>query len=1090
MPVVSNLITVLSAEDSSFTAGMRRASQQTRDFRATQERELRAASSAAETYNRSLRGSLGNVAQQVQDVAVQFQSGTSAAIIFAQQGPQIAGAFGPVGAIIGALAGVTVVAASAFLGFGKNVDEAKAATEAMEAATKSLDGTIAGSAGSVEDLARKYRVLGEEMRIIERLELGKTIRESEAALSAIRDQIASAVQEASDSGQLALLRQSEALARLDPGATRNAGVVQLQRFLEGLETALAESAQGGLTQFADQIDRLATSLPDAGSDARGLADSFIAPAENAIKLSTAIKQARTALDALAGKSTSGTDPFVDQAKAAEQAEKAVEKATKASAKAAAQSDRRQDALAREIENMRRLVAAGAESTAAYEATKTAIEAESKAIAAGLDPKGREARIIAELTARLDEQAEARRRNTRALDDATKASEKFYEDAAKRIDQMFVGEGTNDNRDVENLQRNLQTNVASAIDRGFEDGFGSVGDLVGQFGSLLKSTVATALADSLITESVAKSIKAGIDAPLSAIAPSLAGTQAGNVAVGNAAAGAAGAAFGGYAIGQQFAGNRALGTLGGAASGAGIGYVVGGPIGAGIGAGIGGIAGFIGSGQTGGTRNNNFDTTIDLATGTTSGGGLKPDAGNVSNVQAVATDIQTLRQGVRAFGVILADARLTIQSGNRSGLTLDGEKFGSLADLNAAALRKALEGATGLSGGQQTALRNSTAKDAAGLLTDLGIPEALDALRRPLTVFEQATKDLATVFVEANDNAERLGLSTRGLAEAQAREQQRLVDAYKAELGILTPLQVTVAAQVEQWSQAKRQLDALGLSEAEFREARADALAATRQAALAQLGFIDPLTQQINELTRVFGEAAKSADFFGKTEAEIYAQRDKLIADARRQALEQQRQALETQQSAILSQMEQAANIIRADFSRKLDQIGDRRRDIAGALNPLSSLRDNILIGDLGNRGVDQRLGSAQTLFDQAVRDARNAGTTAEEAQLLAQRGEALIGLGRDAFGSGAPANDLTRNVLSIVNELTGGLTKEDRLLAAVERQTERQVKAFEEKLPEAIREGTEATAAGLAAAKAELVELRRDVRALNDNLAALARKKA
>lgn len=49
---------------------------------------------------------LGNVSMQLQDIAVQMQSGTRASIIFAQQGSQILSAFGPMGAVAGAVAAV------------------------------------------------------------------------------------------------------------------------------------------------------------------------------------------------------------------------------------------------------------------------------------------------------------------------------------------------------------------------------------------------------------------------------------------------------------------------------------------------------------------------------------------------------------------------------------------------------------------------------------------------------------------------------------------------------------------------------------------------------------------------------------------------------------------------------------------------------------------------------------------------------------------------------------------------------------------------------------------------------------------------
>ena len=52
---------------------------------------------------RGFRGQMGNVGFQLQDVAVQAQMGTNAMVIIGQQGSQLAGGFGPTGALIGAV---------------------------------------------------------------------------------------------------------------------------------------------------------------------------------------------------------------------------------------------------------------------------------------------------------------------------------------------------------------------------------------------------------------------------------------------------------------------------------------------------------------------------------------------------------------------------------------------------------------------------------------------------------------------------------------------------------------------------------------------------------------------------------------------------------------------------------------------------------------------------------------------------------------------------------------------------------------------------------------------------------------------------
>ncbi|CAB4157207.1 NAD-dependent DNA ligase, adenylation [uncultured Caudovirales phage] len=83
------------------------------------------------------RGQIQNVAFQLQDMAVQLGAGTAASVVFAQQGSQIASAFGPVGAVVGALAAVGIpLLALAFSGASA---EAEALSKAAEGQAKSLD---------------------------------------------------------------------------------------------------------------------------------------------------------------------------------------------------------------------------------------------------------------------------------------------------------------------------------------------------------------------------------------------------------------------------------------------------------------------------------------------------------------------------------------------------------------------------------------------------------------------------------------------------------------------------------------------------------------------------------------------------------------------------------------------------------------------------------------------------------------------------------------------------------------------------------------------------------------------------------------
>lgn len=69
---------------------------------------------------RFMRGGLGQVGHQVQDIAVQLQMGTDKMLVFGQQGSQIASLFGPQGAVIGA---VLAVGAAISVAFSRDVEK-------------------------------------------------------------------------------------------------------------------------------------------------------------------------------------------------------------------------------------------------------------------------------------------------------------------------------------------------------------------------------------------------------------------------------------------------------------------------------------------------------------------------------------------------------------------------------------------------------------------------------------------------------------------------------------------------------------------------------------------------------------------------------------------------------------------------------------------------------------------------------------------------------------------------------------------------------------------------------------------------------
>lgn len=106
--------------------------------------------------NGKWKGSMQQAGYQVQDFIVQVQGGQSALVAFSQQGSQLAGAFGPGGAVIGAIIALSTVVAGtlvASLGNGKN------AIDALKDAIETTDKVISISQNGVGALSEKYAAL-------------------------------------------------------------------------------------------------------------------------------------------------------------------------------------------------------------------------------------------------------------------------------------------------------------------------------------------------------------------------------------------------------------------------------------------------------------------------------------------------------------------------------------------------------------------------------------------------------------------------------------------------------------------------------------------------------------------------------------------------------------------------------------------------------------------------------------------------------------------------------------------------------------------------------------------------------------------
>lgn len=99
------------------------------------------------------KNSMQQAGYQVQDFIIQVQGGQSALVAFAQQGSQLAGAFGPGGAVIGSVIALSSVLAGVLI---TSLNGGKNAMDALKDAAEAMDKVITISQNGVAALSDKY----------------------------------------------------------------------------------------------------------------------------------------------------------------------------------------------------------------------------------------------------------------------------------------------------------------------------------------------------------------------------------------------------------------------------------------------------------------------------------------------------------------------------------------------------------------------------------------------------------------------------------------------------------------------------------------------------------------------------------------------------------------------------------------------------------------------------------------------------------------------------------------------------------------------------------------------------------------------
>lgn len=176
-----------------------------------------ATSKAASDGFAKFRNAAGQVGFQVQDLVVQLQSGTSAFVAIGQQGSQLAGAFGPGGAVLGAV----IALASAVGGvLYKSLTEAEGSSKDLEAAQKQLKDTFQQTASGSLELTDG---------LIQLTQISREAAETQLALAKanadlIAQQTAKAVREDAESWETWKASTASAISQYDALVSKGADV--------------------------------------------------------------------------------------------------------------------------------------------------------------------------------------------------------------------------------------------------------------------------------------------------------------------------------------------------------------------------------------------------------------------------------------------------------------------------------------------------------------------------------------------------------------------------------------------------------------------------------------------------------------------------------------------------------------------------------------------------------------------------------------------------------------------------------------------------------------------------------------------------
>ena len=219
----------------------------------------------------SWKSSMQQAGYQVQDFIVQVQGGQSALVAFAQQGSQLAGAFGPGGAVVGAVIALSSVIAGVLI---TSLNGGKNAMDALKDAAEAMDKVITISQNGVAALSDKYANLARTNAEAATILRNQAMIEYNAAIA----KIPKSINDASSSivGFTDKLKTSFV-----------SGIASIDEFNKNLSTvgAIADNYSAALEQARDAGAKFTVNANAIQNTVTTLADKFGVSEQRAFELS-------------------------------------------------------------------------------------------------------------------------------------------------------------------------------------------------------------------------------------------------------------------------------------------------------------------------------------------------------------------------------------------------------------------------------------------------------------------------------------------------------------------------------------------------------------------------------------------------------------------------------------------------------------------------------------------------------------------------------------------------------------------------------------------------------------------------------------